>query len=184
MTAKKSPLDSLAPLYLVKQSSTAGIQLDVNEHTLEFYPRGYTKFSDRDCAPRQHTLKKLWELAVSLRKEAELYPFGAVQHNIRLVPDVANPKDRHALHVVLEAPYKGSRLQHLDGFDLGYVPLRISKPIKRNIDMINGGRILKVRANWHKKFYTVKVMIGYNEKFKTLTDIGDTIRFTDMMDEM
>lgn len=180
----KSPLAELGVSYLIKDSAHAGILLDPDNYTLEFYPKGYTQVSDRDNRNRQLTLKAVWELAVTMGKEEMLYPFESVQHNIKLIHDRHNTVDKHAVRVILECPFNGSRLQHLDGMDLGFVPQRISKQLCARLSMINGGRILKIRANWHKRYYTAKVILGYEGKFSTFTDFGDTVRFTDIMDEI
>jgi hypothetical protein len=174
----ETPLGSLARLYLKKTSSNAGILLDPETYTLEFYPAGYTQISKRDKVSRQIIYQKLWEKAVSDRQEDETYPLSQTKHVLKLVYDPYNSKDTNAVQILIGLPNSCD----LD-IDLGFIPKRISKVVRKNIDMFSGGRILKVRANWHKKYYTAKVILGYNDVFATTED-SYTERFIDMMDEI
>lgn len=184
MTEKliSSPLGELSVSYLKKDSKHAGILLKPDEFTLEFYPKGYTQFSQRQGVKRQENLEKLWQLAVSIKREDTLFPFEGIPHTVELVPEPNNPKDPHALVVQLKAPFTGNKLEFADEFDLGYVPARICKNLKWK--MFTGGRILKLRTNWHKKYYTAKVVLGYNNVFQGMSDYGDTSRFIDIAGEM
>jgi len=183
-TLPTNPLDSKASLYLKKLNKNGAIHLKPLEQTLEFYPAGYTK-SGRRGHSRQNVLQQMWELAVSLGTEDSLYPFDRISHNIRLVHTRSNPKDPHAMYVVLESPTPGSSLGHLDGRDIGWVPQRISEQIHKNEDMIMGGRILKIRSKFHEKYYTAKIILGYGKNSNIVgSDMGQSTRFADMMEEI
>lgn len=170
-------------MYLVKSSKHAGIYLNPDECTLELYPKGYTQLSYKDARPRQVTLKKLWEQAVMMGTENQLYPFGTISHTISLVPDPNNSYDKNALQVILHwNPIE--TFPNLNGKDLGFIPSRISEVVNKNLEMISGGRILKVRANWHKKYYTAKVILGYNGVLEEFSGQGSSVRFLDIMDEI
>ncbi len=183
MISPKNPLGSKASLYLTKEPKNGSIHLIPDEETLEFYPTGYTKVGN-DGKARQDVLKEIWNLSVSRRTENMLYPLGNNGYNIRLVHQYDNPKDSDALYVVIESPNINSQLSHLDGIDIGWCPMRISKEVHKNLGMIRGGRILKIRAEFHKKYYTAKVIFGYGKSGIISTDLGENSRFIDIMDEI
>lgn len=179
-----NPLGGKAHLYLEKQPSKGSIHLKPREETLEFYPAGYTKVSPLNGKNRQSTLQSLYEIAVHHKAENILYPFDEFPYTLQLAHQRNNPKDPHAMYVVLRSPVPGSMIGHLDGCDLGYVPMRISEEVHKHMDLFNGGRILKIRANFHKKYYTCKVIFGYGQAFISSGDFGQTTRFIDLADEL
>lgn len=176
MTAKtkmmESPLKDASVLYQTKKSERGSI-LDVPaKGTLELYPAGYVHFSERDQTRRQDLHQAIWERAISVgSNDGDLYPFNRKTHRIELVPDPSNAYDEHAVHVILRTRSDGV-LDGLDGRDLGFIPKKISKYIAQNILMFNGGQILKVRANFHKKYYTTKIILGYGNT--TFTNMSRT----------
>lgn len=182
-----TPLGGIGKLYLEKKNSQGAIHLKPEEKTLELYPAGYTKNSSRDGNNRQAALKSLYEIAVNMGTQDMLYPFEEVPHNIKLVHQRNNPKDPYAMYVVIDAPVPGSMLGHLDGRDLGYVPLKVSEHVHKHGligGLITGGRILKIRANFHSKYYTCKVIFGYGDSPIGCSDFGQTTRFVDLVDEL
>ena len=87
----RSILGDLHQYYAVKTQEGGGILEDPNTGKLEVYPAGYTKPSNRQQGvQRQVVYQMLYEAAVKLRKEKDLYPFGTEGHNIEIVHDPAN----------------------------------------------------------------------------------------------
>lgn len=155
-----SPLGDLSKLYLTKSSSGGGI-LDVpSRGIIELYPAGYTKPSNRDGCTRQHVHKALWEFAVSKNMEETAFPFGQGSHHITLLHDPDNQFDKNAIHLILNTPVD-SILRPLHGKDLGFIPMRINAQLLKNIETIGSGRILKVKSNFHHKYYAAKIVLAY-----------------------
>jgi len=159
-TVRTSVLGDASQLYQVKSNAQGAILDQPERGLLELYPAGYTKPSNRDNVSRQEVFKSIYELAVSKGIEENSYPFEQNTHNITLLPDPANPFDKNAIHLILNAP-KGSPLNFLNGKDLGFIPKKINTNILRNIELINGGRILRVKCNFHKKYYGAKIIFAY-----------------------
>ena len=181
----KNPLGSYGKIYTVKKNSNASIYLNTDAKTLEFYPVGYTKHSDKDYLPRQNTLKYLFEQAVSINTEQQSYPLDSIPYNLKLVHIHDNASDQYALRVVIDCPHVDSKLHHLDSKDIGWSPKRISRNLTLGNNMITGGRILKIKNNWHNKYYTCKVIFSYgiNSPFRN-NNSECIVRFINIMDEM
>lgn len=180
---KENPLGSKACIYLEKKAKNGAIHLKPEKYTLEFYPTGCTKYSP-SLNGAQVALKALWNLAVVLRTEDQLYPFKKIDHNICLVHQRDNPEDKHAMFIVLVASTVGNLMYKLDGLNIGWCPKCISKQIYENLSIIKGGRILKVCSVFHKRYYTAKVVFGYGESELIGIDLGESTRFIDIMDEI
>lgn len=178
----KSPLGSQSQFYEVKTKQNGGIQDTPTKGTLEVYPAGYTKFSEKDDEHRQDLYQKLWEESVTSHSEEKLFPFGKKDHWIELVPNPENKFDPNAIHVVFRATPE-SPLAQLNGRDMGFIPMKISKMLKKNIKLINGGKILKVRSNFHKKYYTAKIVLGYGDTTFSSLDKTTMARFTAILNE-
>lgn len=177
----QSPLGSASQFYQVKKQSQGSI-LDIpNKGLLELYPAGYTKMSYRDNISRQDTYKRVYELAVQNTVEDQLFPFGKDDHNIELVPDPESPYDTNAIHVILRT--SGGPLAELNGKDLGFIPRKINQNILQHIELIHGGRIYKVRANFHKKYYTAKVVFGYGANTFGKLSLSSMARFASILEE-
>ncbi len=179
---KNSVLGNQSSLYLTKSNERGSILDMPSKGLLELWPAGYTHPSNRDNQSRQSVYADLWERAVVDCTENDLYPFGKEGHNIVLEPDPNNEHDGNAIHVVFKAA-PGSPLAHLDGRDLGFIPKKINTMILKNMDMINGGRILKVKSNFHKKYYTAKVILGYNDTTFSPLSKSTINRFRAILDE-
>lgn len=179
---KDSPLGAKTRLYLKKESKNGSILLIPEEQTLEFYPVKYTKTGDIPIS-HQHVLQQIWDIAVSKQTENCIYPLDDVRYNIRLVK-FNSTKDPYKMRVVVKSPVPGSILSHLDGLDIGYCPMRISKEVHENLSMFNSGRILKIRAEFHKKYFTAKVIFGYGKSRLINTDLNESNRFFDMAEEI
>jgi hypothetical protein len=73
----------------------------------------------------------------------------------------------------------------MDKNDIGWCPKRISQQVFRNIDIVKGGRILRIRANYHEKYYTAKVIFGYGDGTTLVgSGLGESTRFIDIAEEM
>lgn len=179
----KSPLGDRSQLFSDEASRKKGI-LDIpNEGLLQIYPRGYTKPSPRDDGHnRQIVHEFLFHHAVVLKTENDIYPFENHAHTLELIRDLKNPKDRFAINIIMHAPH--GLLKDIDGADLGFVPKEISAVICKNIDMITGGKIYKVRSNWHKKYYSAKVVLFYGQTIPECTDLNNLQRFSDLLTEV
>lgn len=184
-TRKTSPLGHASQLYRTKRNETGSI-LDVPEKgLLELYPAGYTKPSNRDSLNRQDVYKQVYESAVMKGVESNLYPFEKDSHNIILLPDPNNPYDTNAIHLILEVKDTSSPLYDLNGRDLGFIPKKINQNILQGMEIINGGRILKVKCNFHKKFYGAKIVFAYGET-NWCSRPGGTMslsRFSDILED-
>ncbi len=180
-----SPLGSASQLYRTKKNETGSILDMPDKGLLELYPAGYTKPSNREGISRQELYKQLYELAVALGTEDHLFPFKKSSHNIRLLHDPLNPYDINAIHLILEVTDDEDPLKKLKGRDLGFIPKRINQNILRGFKLINGARILKVKCNFHKKFYGAKIILAYgNTHFNTR--IGGSMslnRFRDILED-
>ena len=180
-----SPLGNDSQLYRDKKSETAGI-IDAPEvGTIEMYSAGYTKHN-RTGQSRQEAHLILWSAARQLGKSpTTLWPFNSSQYKIELVPDITNEFDPNAVSIIFSGELKmpeGSTI-FKGNLDLGYVPMRISKHIKANLDKINTGKVLKVRSEYHGKYYTTKVIFGYNNTtFDSNITPVDLIRFRDLVE--
>lgn len=178
-----SILGDVSKYYQTKTQEGGGILDEPHSGKIEMYPAGYTKPSNRDNRPRQSVYQALWETAVSQSKESELYPFGIEGHNVEIIHDPNNPHDKNALHLILRVGENSKLPRTLDGADLGFIPKKINQQILKKVDEIHGGRILKVKANFHGKYWGAKVVLGYgNTTFNALapTELG---RFRGIMDE-
>lgn len=181
-TMNPSVLGSLSEFYRTKSQQRGSI-LDLPDRgQLELYPAGYTKPSERDNCSRQDIYKELWQAAVVLNTENESYPLGKKGHNIILIPDPSNEHDPNAIHVILQTA-EGTPLSHLNGKDLGYVPKKINIQILQNMNMINGGRILKVRSKFHEKYWTAKIVLGYGDMTFSAVSKTTLNRFAAILDE-
>jgi len=180
-----SILGHASQLYRSKRNETGSILDSPEKGLLELYPAGYTKPSNRDGQSRQELYKALYEIAVSKGAEGNLYPFEKDTHNITLLPDPSNPFDEHAVHLILEVSNVNSPLYHLNGRDLGFIPKKINQNILRGIDIFNGGRILKVKCNYHKKFYGAKVILAYADTHFDARPgmVMSLSRFADILEE-
>jgi len=180
-----SPLGSASQLYRTKKNETGSILDQPERGLLELYPAGYTKPSNRDNCSRQDLYKQLYELAVSLGTEEHLYPFEKDSHNITRLHDPRNIHDMNAIHLILDIASIQSPLLFLSGRDMGFIPRRINANIIIRMKLINGIRILKVKCNFHKKFYGAKVVIAYgNTSFNPR--IGGSMsldRFTNILED-
>lgn len=179
--ANESPLGDASQFYQVKKQSQGAI-LDIpDKGILELYPAGYTKPSNRDGISRQETYQLIWEAAVQLQSEEELFPFGKDNHNVRLLHDPENPYDKNALHLILEA--KDGPLVALNGRDLGFIPKKINQNVLRGINLIHGGRIFKVRSKFHTKYYSLKVVLGYGANTFSKLSVTSLSRFAAILEE-
>lgn len=166
----KSPLGDASSIYQTKKQETGSIFDRPSLGLLELYPAGYTKPSERDGHNRQETHNTLWSLAVHGKVEDNFYPFEKNNHSVILIPDVGNKFDPHAINLILQVTDINSPLYCLDGKDLGFIPMRISKYISRNKNMIHKGMILKVKSNFHKKFCGTKIMFTYGDPIQHMKD--------------
>lgn len=182
MTTSRKLLSSLSPFYTLPNPKNAGILLKPIFKTLEFYPRGYTEMSIKDGINRQDTLKYLWDLSVFNSTEEEDFPFSQLDHNIVL--ECINFLIPNCIRITIQSSNPQSRFFPLHNRELGWVPQRISRVLSQNLDMITGGRILKIKANWHKKYYTSKIILGYDGKFQACGGRKDGARFSNIMDEI
>jgi hypothetical protein len=169
-------------IYFREKTRKTGAILDnVDDQLIELYPAGYTKPSKQDGANRQKVHELLFKAAQELGTDGQLFPFDACYHNVILVPEPENQYDPHAVRVVLQS--HGGRLSIAHGKDLGYVPKKISRQIAQNIGLFTEGRVLKVRENFHDKYYTTKVMLGYgNHQFISRTE-RSLERFIGLLEE-
>lgn len=154
-----------------------------NKGILELYPAGYTKPSTFDKVSRQEVHKAIYRIACDFGTEDQLYPFGKTgTHNIELVPIANNLYDPNATMIRLIAD-PNSLLGHLNGRDLGFIPMRISEMVKRSIAMFTGGAILKTREEVFGKYCQCKIILSYGEvKFASL-DRTARNRFAAIMGE-
>lgn len=183
--ATTSVLGDLHRLYNGTRSKgkSAGILDRPEDGLLEFYAAGYTKRSPRDNLNRQVLHQALYEAAVTLGTEEDMFPFDEHDHEVVLIPEPDNNFDQYALQVVLRA--NTGPLSNMPGADLGYVPQKISRVLKNNLDMITGGRIYKVRTQWHKKHYTTKIVLAYGDSHFSKTTVDESLnRFADLLVEV
>lgn len=150
------------------RSAQNGHILDIPaEGILELYPAGFTKsvgHGQWGGANRQVIYRTIYETALKLKKEEQDFPFGkGAGHYIELEPEEGNPHDPNATSIILYAD-KGHPLQHLDGADLGYIPMRISDVVRANLKMFRHGRIVYVRNMIHKRHYGARVRLYYGDQ--------------------
>lgn len=177
-----NPLGEYGHLYLEKKNSQGAVHLIPDKQTLEFYPTGYTKYSAYNAAPRQQCLEKLYKLAVTMDTEEGLFPFQGSAHNVVLKPVNDIDEDKYAIRVILTGL---GRMEAFQDVDLGWVPKRISRALRPGIRLIRNGRILKIRKDWHDKYYTCKVIFSYGDTDTLLVHDQDMpSRFTDIMEEI
>jgi hypothetical protein len=182
-----SVLGSQSQLYREKRAETGSI-LDIPEKgLLELWPAGYTHTSNKGDYHRQDVYKMLWEAAVSHSVEDHLYPFGKDNHKVIVEHDPTNNFDENALQVYLVTtdctPFVIPKPGMPNKLDMGFIPKKINKIVLKNIDMLNSGRILKVRANFHKKYWTAKVVFGYNETTFSPLSVVTMNRFSAILEE-
>jgi len=115
-----------------------------------------------DNKNRQALYREIWQEAVHLGTEEKIFPFGKKNHRIELIPDKENGFDPCAVRIILRTN-EGEVLSRFDGRDMGYIPARISKYIKENLEMFTGGVILKVKNLYHKKYYEAKILLSYGD---------------------
>lgn len=178
MDPKNSPLGNKSLAYLTAKPESASILLKSREQTLEFYPAGYTKPSSFMRVSRQVNYMLAYELAVSNNREDKLYPISSSDYELE-IRHVENSHDKYACLIV----YKPNESSHLASWDLGYVPKRISKEICQNLNLINKGYILKVKANFNKRLYGCKVIFGYGNTFKAEDNSDLYSRFVDILED-
>jgi len=183
---RTSPLGSASNIYLVKSNEHGAILDQPAKGLIELYPAGYTK-PDRDGESRQKSYGIIYNTAVSLETEENLYPFKKETHKLVLLPDPLNPFDARAIHIILRANNK-SPLHRLDGADLGFIPKKINTYILNaltNPDKVQllSGRILKVKANFHKKYYSAKVIFPYGGNSFDRASTISLSRFSHILEE-
>ena len=179
----KSPLKAKSSLYWIKKNSRGSILDQPDKGLIEIYPAGYTKPSDKDGVSRQDVHKKIYDTALSLKTENQLYPFGRQgSHFIELIPESDNQHDPNAIAIVLRA-YPESSLHHLDRRDLGYIPMKISSAVKKNIRMFTGGAILKVKAEVFGEYWQCKLVLSYGEAVFTPLEPVARNRFSAILGE-
>jgi hypothetical protein len=177
-----SPLGARSTFFQVKRSENGNILDQPKKGLLELYPAGYTKLGKKGRS-RQHALKNIFEAAVVLKTEDQLYPFGKEGHIISLEEEPTNSFDPNAIRIILTAERDHS-LFPWSGWDLGYVPMKITSLLKPNLAMINGGRILKVRQNVHGKYWQCKVVFGYSDIAFTNLPSRSAARFAAIMGDL
>jgi len=181
--AKPSPLGLSSQTFQEKKNSKGAILDQPDRGTLELYPAGFTKPSLMDGVSRQQVHKAIYEQAQKLGTSEDLYPFGKTgTHSIQLVPLHDNEWDPNATMIQLVAD-SDSPLAHLNGRDLGFIPLKISSLVKRNISMFTGGAILKTRAEVYKRYWQCKVILSYGEAQFAPLDRTARNRFAAIMGE-
>jgi hypothetical protein len=167
MTTERTINGILPKNYWEKKSSQGRILDQPELGLLEFYPAGFTQ-SNESGESRQKGHRILYGAAVSTSKECWLFPFEDDAHKVLLIPEPSNPHDPHAIKVICEG--SGGVLAGLS-LDLGYVPARINKFLHAAEDLINGGRVLKVQAGVHQKYWRAKVILAYNHaSFESLLE--------------
>jgi hypothetical protein len=188
-TKKKSNPSILGPKHPQYKTRTAqnGHILDLPEEgILELYPAGFTKpvnSGERKGVNRQVVFRELWEIALRLEKEAKDFPFGKHQgHYVCLEPDEENPADPNAISLMLYADI-GHPLRHLNGADLGYVPMRISDVVKANLNMFRDGKIKYVRNAVHKKHFGARLVLKYGDQALSASRTLVAKRFRALMEE-
>jgi hypothetical protein len=171
----KSPLGDLSNAY--RDNYNSKILDSPYEEELRLVPAGYSHSSRRDKASRQEVYRKLYELSVTLNKESSLFPFADISHSIRLIPDPNNPVDKNAIHLCFFSSSK--LLKSCNNKDLGFIPQKISRVVKQNIEIITGGVIRRVDADFAKKLYSCEVTLYYGNQLQTTKT--SLIRFTNIL---
>ena len=182
-TTQSSPLGSLSVYFKESSAQTGGIKDCPTQQCIELYPAGYTKPSKITGESRQEVHKLIWTAAQQLGKEELLFPFEGLEHNIKLVREPENAYDKFAVRVMFTS--SDPKLALIHNRDLGYIPRKISKQIFTNLASISGGRILKVRENFHDKYYTTKIVLSYHPdgfERNVRADI-DLDRFDDLLED-
>jgi len=178
-----SILEHLSPIYQTKTSQGGHILDQPSLGMLEFYPAGYTK-PDANGLQRQLAYEKLYTVAKNWDKEDLLYPFGKEDCQILLIKEPTNKFDPNAIRVVMNI--RGKLVKKWDppytNIDLGYVPMKISQMVTKNMGMIGKSTILRVSKNIHEKYYSAKIVVKYGPGGIATVDKNDT-RFYALLDE-
>jgi hypothetical protein len=161
-----------------------GIKENKQEKYFEFYVAGYTKVHNNIHVQANHVLLFTNALMIASpdtkNDNTLLSPFASCPNlfSVRLVPDSTNRYDENALLVQVDCPIrfeqhileKGelSTKQHdiHVSLTLGYVPKRISKVVKLNLQILGKGWIKKVRRIHNNKHYVTKVAIPWESETK------------------
>lgn len=160
--------------------NATGIQDHPDQSYFEFYPAGYAHQTKSGVA-RQVYHKQIFEQATKENPDAEdienlLFPIDVDDHSIILMRDPNNDQDPHALSIFL--------LIGGDKFDIGYVPKKISKQIDTDINRITEGRIYRVKERAYNKYYSTKVVIGYDNRRFLGENTLSYERLADIIDEL
>ena len=185
-TKHESILGPKAREYTTRSAQNGHI-LDIPaEGVLELYPAGFTKPVGKGQwkgTNRQAVYRTIYETALNLQKEGQDFPFGKGSgHYVELEPEESNPHDPNAISVVLYAD-QGHPLHHLDGADLGYIPMRISDVVKANLRMFRHGKIVYVRNMVHKRHYGARVRLYYGDQCLPKSKSLLSKRFRAIMEE-
>jgi hypothetical protein len=172
-----SPLGSLSHDYLTKNRH--GILLRPKDYILELYLRGEKDISPIDKEYRRKLIRYLWEITVTMNKEEQLYPLNTIPHNLKLICDSKNLNVYVTLNML-----PTNKIKIPNEVDLGYIPSVISNVIKNNISTITGGKILKIKTDWHNKNYIIKVVLYYGKTSGTLYKKMNVLRLTNIINGM
>ena len=160
--------------------NATGIQDHPEQSYFEFYPAGYAHYT-RDQVSRQIFHMQIFQQALKENPDSEnietlLFPLDVDEHSIILVQDPNNDKDPYALSVFL--------LVGDEKFDIGYVPIKISKHINQSYDRITEGRVYRVKENAYGKYYSTKIVIGYDDRRFLGKNTLSYERLADIVDEL
>jgi hypothetical protein len=162
------------------EKNATGIYDHPEQSYFEFYPAGYAHYTKTQIS-RQTFHKQIFEQAVKENPDISnieniIFPLDVDEHSIVLVKDRNNPVDPFAFSIFL--------LVGNQRFDIGFVPLKISKYIHQNYDRITEGRIYRVKEKAYGKYYSTKVIIGYDEYRFFGKNTSTYERLADIIDEL
>ena len=197
MSTLRSPLEELSQAYLKpKDFNLKGSEKqkywndriidDTVNQRLYIIPAGYTQ-RDSNGTNRRVTWRKLWEKAVELDSEREIYPLGYQNtHQVILRPEPSNQYDPYAIKVGIRFDDIGKTP---DGFrtqlwyDIGYIPKLISNIITSNCNMVTRGRLIGLYAEHPKDIYYGRIVLPYGEPKPTSKTKCNTKRFSAILEE-
>ena len=159
---------------------------DYENEILYIVPAGFSHASSTGLS-RLVYYQSIWEKAVSIDKEKNLYPLGRNTHTIKLKPEPENRHDKYALkveitfHDSIKIPqeFKINIPQ-----DIGYIPKRISEVLTRNKQRLNRGKLINVYGDDKDGMYFGRIAFPYGKiSPKTITSVKPNMqRFISIME--